>query len=47
MLFTNFYIVQGKQLETWFVSPVNKKYFGDEPRTFLSTNGQKDCSLIK
>ena len=48
MIFTHFYIVQGKQLETWLVLPANRKYFGTEPRTILSTNWQrKHYSLVK
>ena len=28
ILFTHFYIMQGKELETRFVSPANREYFG-------------------
>ena len=42
MLFTHFYLIQvkkkKKKIETWFVSPVSRKYHGTEPTTFLSAN---------
>ena len=38
MFFSHFCIMQGKKLETWFVSPANREYFGVEPATFLLTN---------
>ena len=28
MLFTNFYLMQEKKIETWFVSPASTEYFG-------------------
>ena len=38
MLFTHMYLTQGQKLETWFVLPASREYFGVEPTTFLSTN---------
>ena len=47
MLFTHFYIIQGKKLETCFVLPASRKYFDIELIFFLSTNRQIDYSLAK
>ena len=38
MLFTHFNLIHGQKLETWFVSPAIREYFGVEATTFLSTN---------
>ena len=38
MVFTHIYLMQGKKLESLFVSPAIKEYFGFEPAKFLSTN---------
>ena len=38
MVFTHFYLTQRQKLETWFVLAARREYFGDEPKTFLSTN---------
>ena len=37
LLCSHFYLM----LETWFVSPVGREYFGIKSTTFLSTNLQK------
>ena len=41
MIFTRFYLTQGQNLETQFVLPASREYFGVEPTTFLSTNLKK------
>ena len=38
MLFANLYLIQGEKIETWFVSPASKEYFGVEFTAFLSAN---------
>ena len=47
MAFTHFYLTQRQKLETWFVLAARREYFGDEPKTFLSTNWQKKYSLVQ
>ena len=38
MLFANLYLIQGEKIETWFVFPASKEYFGVEFTAFLSAN---------
>ena len=38
MISTHFYLTEGQKLETWFVLPASREYFGVESITFLSTN---------
>ena len=47
MLLTHFHLMQGKKIETWFVSLVSREYHGVEPLTLLSTNQQKNYPLLK
>ena len=35
MLFTHFYVMQEMILETWFVPPANREYFGVEATIFF------------
>ena len=46
MLFTHSYLIYKQKLETWFVSPASREYFGVEPATFLPANWQKKYSLV-
>ena len=38
MLFTHLHLIQGKEIEAWFVSQANREYFGVESTAFLSAN---------
>ena len=46
MLLTHFYLMQGRKMETRFVS-ASRVYFGIKLKTFLSTNWQKKDPLVK
>ena len=38
MLFTHLYLMQGEEIEAWFVSPGSRECFGVESTAFLSAN---------